>query len=243
MSTKKEWCAAEFEEPIEITVVNSTEIKKEITVIAFTKNILDDSAKTQFVVWQSLRVQSKAKFEYTSDISVMAERTIEGVTYQSGPFPAKPGDTWIFYQDKKESAPCLQQGIGKNILIILLVLGIMSIDKSAFENTDGEYVIYSLRPLSWLGRTTTFSLCKGNKVFVTQQNVPVGSEVVFSIVPFLFFAIPKTAAQSGDILDVCQDLLDYCVVDISDYVDGLVVTVTWNASTQTYMFSAGPKIV
>ena len=107
MSTKKEWCT----EPIEITVVNSSEIKKEITVVAFTKNVLDDSAKTQFVVWQSLQVQSKAKFEYTSDISVMAERTIEGVTYQSGPFPARPGDSWIFYQDKKESAPCLQQGI------------------------------------------------------------------------------------------------------------------------------------
>lgn len=239
MSLKKEWCT-ELQDPIEISVINCTEIKEEITVIAFTKNVLDN--ETQFVVWQSMQVQSKAKFEYMSDIAVMAERTIDGVTYQSGPFPAKPGSSWIFYQDKKESAPCLQQGTGTRYNALFICL-FYALDKSAFENTDGEYVMYSLRPLSWLGRATTFSLSKGDRVFITQFKVPVGSEAVFSVVPLLFFAIPKNMAQCGDILDVHKDLLGHCVVDITDYVGGLVVTVNWDTLKKAFMFSVGPNIV
>ena len=92
-----------------------------------------------------------------------------------------------------------------------------------------------MKPTHWPGRFFNFGLYKSEKLLVTQHNVGVGSQAVFKLTPKLYFGVISDI-QIGDIFKSLTDMQHFTEVDLSNFENGLKITLHRNPADGKFTF-------
>ncbi len=110
----------------------------------------------------------------------------------------------------------------------------------AVPNPNNTIVVKNTPPLggTWTGRMYDVSLYKSGKLLVTQQNVHVGNQADIELQPKVFFGVTRNLTV-GDVftsLSITEGLTEF---DLSQYPDGLLVTLNQEPVGGFYSFTGG----
>ena len=114
---------------------------------------------------------------------------------------------------------------------------LFSTDATASANPGNEIVVKNIKPRSWSGLPYDFGLYKSGKLLVTQLDVGIGSQAVFQLTPKLYFGVVKDI-RVGAIFKSLTITQNYFMVNLNDFANGLVVTLTMNQASGEYRFAA-----
>ena len=228
---------------IKIKYVNSTG-KTDFEVLVYTTNFSLNTPKTVFSAWQVLEAQSEVLFDYPVSLQVGASYEHLGQTNIAGPFDAGLGSTWSISQDTTGSAAVLKESMYFDynslvIIIIIMYVSLFNSDTSAPSNPNNTIVIKNTRPKTWNGRTFDIGVYKNNRLLIVQKDVKVDDQEDFQLQPKLFFAVARNIkiGQTFTSAEISSAFADY---DLSDYPDGIVVTLSQAKVGGQYSFSASP---
>ena len=117
----------------------------------------------------------------------------------------------------------------------------MFIERGVPANPNNTIVIKSIPPASWSGRKYDIGVYKGGKLLVTQKDVHVGNQIDFMLQPKLYFGVVRNL-KVGDVftsLEITSSLTEF---DLSDYPNGIDVTLNEAPGGGHYSFSGQPMI-
>ncbi len=111
---------------------------------------------------------------------------------------------------------------------------------AAVPNPNNTIVVKNTPPLggAWSGRMYDVSLYKSGKVLITQKDVHVGSQAILELKPELFFGVVHNL-QVGDIFTSLNKTEAPTAFDLSQYPNGLMVTLTQEPVGGQYTFIGG----
>ena len=98
-------------------------------------------------------------------------------------------------------------------------------------------VVKNVKPRMWSGLPRNFGLYKDGRLLVTQHNVGVGSQAVFQLTPILYFGVVKDITV-GEIFKSLTITQSNFTVNMNNYTNGLVVTLSINPVSGEYIFTA-----
>lgn len=110
-------------------------------------------------------------------------------------------------------------------------------DMSAPQNPNNSIVVKNIQPKTWSGREFNVGIYKDQRLLVTQENVHIKDQVDFMLQPKLYFGVVRNM-HIGDVftsLEITSYLTDF---DLSDYPNGMVVTLTEASAGGAYTFTA-----
>ena len=105
------------------------------------------------------------------------------------------------------------------------------------ENPDGTIVVENKAPNAWNGRKFDVGVYKDGNLLVTQKDVHVGDQVDFMLQPRLYFAVVRNMVV-GDIFTSLEITSYMTEFDLSDYPQGMEVTLNEAAGSGKFSFSA-----
>ena len=117
----------------------------------------------------------------------------------------------------------------------------MFIERGVPANPNNTIVIKSIPPASWSGRKYDIGVYKSGKLLVTQKDVHVGNQIDFMLQPKLYFGVVRNL-KVGDVftsLEITSSLTEF---DLSDYPNGVEVTLNEAPGGGRYSFSGQPMI-
>ena len=106
---------------------------------------------------------------------------------------------------------------------------------SAGPLPNNVIVVQNAIPASWSGRMFDVSLYKSDRVLLTQKDVHVGDQVVMELRPILYFGI--ACMSGGDVFTSLETTSSLTEFDLSNYPNGLVVTLTQQPGVGLYTFT------
>ena len=107
------------------------------------------------------------------------------------------------------------------------------------SNPNNTIVIKNIPPASWSGRKFDVGIYRDNRLLVTQKDVHVGNQIDFMLQPKLYFGVVRNM-HVGDVftsLEITSSLTEF---DLSDYPNGIEVTLNEAPGGGRYSFSGKP---
>ena len=95
----------------------------------------------------------------------------------------------------------------------------------------------NMKPTTWSGQPFHFGIYKDGKLLVTQQDVGIGSQAVFQLTPKLYFGVVKDI-NIGEVFKSLTTTQSYFMVNLNDFVNGLVVSLEMNQASGEFTFTA-----
>ncbi|XP_019863959.1 PREDICTED: uncharacterized protein LOC109593212 [Amphimedon queenslandica] len=204
---------------IKISYVNATG-NTDFAVVVFTKNFNVNTPKVYYSAWKILRAQSQVDFVYPVSLGVGVEYTTSTGLHRAGPFPAELGSTWELSHDTITSTPSLNKVANTQ------------------ANPNGSIVVKNLPPCTWSGRMFDVGVYKDGGLLVVEKDVHVGSQAVIMLKPKLYFAVVSNMVE-GDVFSAMEITSSLTEFDLSDYPDGLKVTLTEVGRGRQFKFEGG----
>ena len=121
-------------------------------------------------------------------------------------------------------------------LIILTILTLCT-DQEKEPNPNNAILIRNEHPNTWIGRECNIGIYKDNRLFVAQKSVNVGDQIDFELHSKLFFGVVHNF-EAGNVftsLEITSALAEF---DLSNYPNGMIVTLDQSPGGGTYTFSA-----
>jgi dynein heavy chain 1 len=116
------------------------------------------------------------------------------------------------------------------ILYVFTVSGIA-------KNPNGTVVCKNTIPSAWSGRKFNMGIYKNQRLLVTQEDVHVGDQADFMLKPKLFFAVVRNM-HVGKVFTSLEITSFNKEFDLSNYPNGIVVTLNEAPSGGKYTFTA-----
>ena len=110
-------------------------------------------------------------------------------------------------------------------------------DKAAAANPENTIVIRNKKPKAWSGRKFDIGIYKSQKLLLVQKDVRVGDQVDFTLKPIISFAVVRNmhVGKVFTSLEITSALTEF---DLSEYPNGIIVTLKQKGSSGQYEFSA-----
>ncbi len=105
------------------------------------------------------------------------------------------------------------------------------------KNPNNTIVIKNSKPDTWTGRKFDVGVHKDNHLLVVQKGVHIRDQVDFKLEPKLTFAIARSI-NHGQTFTSAEITSFKETFDLSDYPNGIEVTLKQIASSGEYQFSA-----
>lgn len=104
---------------------------------------------------------------------------------------------------------------------------------------DHTIVVKNLEPESWQGRKFDIGLYKNSRLFIKEPLVHVGDQVNFVQKPIISFAISRNmhVGKAFTAVELSSNLASF---NLTEYPNGLIVTLTAEGSGEEYMFTPTP---
>ena len=110
-------------------------------------------------------------------------------------------------------------------------------DKGAASNPENTIVIRNKKPKAWSGRKFDIGIYKSKKLLLVQKDVRIGDQVDFTLKPIISFAVVRNMhiGKVFSSLEITSALTEF---DLSEYPNGIIVTLKQRGSSGQYEFSA-----
>jgi dynein heavy chain 1 len=108
------------------------------------------------------------------------------------------------------------------------------------KNPNGTIVCKNTIPSGWSGRKFNVGIYKNQNLLVTQQDVHVGDQVDFMLKPKIYFAVVRNM-HVGEVFTSLEITSSNTEFDLSDYPNGIKVTLSEASSGGKYTFTASQK--
>ena len=108
------------------------------------------------------------------------------------------------------------------------------------SNRDGSVVIKNTISECWSGNKFDLGIFRDNKLMLTSDQVHVGDQAVFLIKPILFFAIARKF-KTGEKFNSLEVMSRKEMFDLSEYQNGMNITLTEEPGGGKYVFTAETK--
>ena len=120
---------------------------------------------------------------------------------------------------------------------------LFSTESPIAHNKSNYIVVKNESGLSnWKGQYFDVLIYKNDLLFVKESQVGARCQVMVKLTPKLFFAVAGGGLKSGDTFQEDElTTISSELVDLSDYPDGVVVTLTKDLQSGSYSFTATPK--
>lgn len=117
------------------------------------------------------------------------------------------------------------------------IIHFFHLDKMADRNPDNSIVIKNQPPSAWSGRKYDIGIYKDHQLIVLQKDVHTSDQVDFLLQPKLYFGIVRNM-QVGDVFTSMEISSALTMYDLSQYPNGIVVTLEQTPDAGKYIFSA-----
>ena len=119
----------------------------------------------------------------------------------------------------------------QNFIYVFLFL-----DLGSPVNPNGSIVVKNTRPTTWGGRMFDVGVYKNGELLVVQKDVHIGDQVDFMLQPKLYFGVVRNMVVSDVFtsLEITSFLTEF---DLSEYPDGLKVTLSQTGGGGQYQFT------
>ena len=119
-----------------------------------------------------------------------------------------------------------------NCCSIIIVRGVTA-------NPNNTIVIKNVQPLAWSGRMFDIGVYKDNRLLVTQPDVRTDNQIDFMLQPKVFFGVVRNM-KVGDTFTSLEITSSLEMFDLSNFPNGIVVTLNQAPGGGKYSFSAQP---
>ena len=106
-------------------------------------------------------------------------------------------------------------------------------------NPNNTIVVKNKPPSAWSGRMFDVGVYKEGRLLVTQPDVYVGNQVDFMLQPKLFFGVVRNL-NVGDTFTSLEITSSLTMFDLSQFPNGIVVTLNQQPGGGQYSFSGAP---
>ncbi len=113
----------------------------------------------------------------------------------------------------------------------------MHVEKGVSKNPNNTIVIKNKEPTTGTGRSYDIGVYKNQSLLVVQKDVHVMDQIDFKLEPKLTFAVARDI-EIKETFTSAEITSFKATFDLSDYPNGIDVTLTQIASSGEYMFSA-----
>lgn len=104
------------------------------------------------------------------------------------------------------------------------------------KNPDNTIVVQNEKPEKWSGRLFDIGLYKNHRLLTVYKNVDVGNQVDLMLQPKLLFAVVRNM-YVGKVFTTLEMTTSMTEFDLTNYPDGLVVTLTAEGGSGEYVFT------
>ena len=121
----------------------------------------------------------------------------------------------------------------------IYVFSLLIVVQGLPANPNNTIVIRNKQPLSWSGRMFDVGVYKEGRLLVTQPDVHTDNQIDFMLQPKIYFGVVRNmnVGQSFTSLEITRNLTEF---DLSNYPNGIVVTLSEAPGGGRYSFSAEP---
>ena len=109
-------------------------------------------------------------------------------------------------------------------------------EEGASINPKNTIVVKNNKPQSWPGRVFDVGVYKSGNLLVTENAVRIGDQVDFMLQPKLYFAVSRNM-KVGQTFTIEEITSVMTMFDLSDYPEGLLVTLTQEKMGGEYSFA------
>ncbi len=114
---------------------------------------------------------------------------------------------------------------------------LLNVETGVLENPNNTIVIKNVAPSSWSGRKFDIEIYKSNRLFVTEPNIFVDSQVDFVVEPKLYFGVARNI-RIGQSFQSLEMTSSHTLFDLSMYPNGMIVTLDQMPGGGQYVFTA-----
>jgi dynein heavy chain 1 len=105
-------------------------------------------------------------------------------------------------------------------------------------NPNKTIICKNIKPDSWSGRKFNMGIYKNQRLLVTQEDVHVGDQADFMLKPKIIFAVVNNM-HVGEVFTSLNIITSsHTEIDLSDYPNGIVVTLNESPSGGEYVFTS-----
>ena len=109
------------------------------------------------------------------------------------------------------------------------------------DNPNNSIVIKNQKPKTWTGRTFDIGIYKSGRLLVVQKGVRIMDQVDFMLQSKLYFAVARNM-HVGKVFTSMEISSKMTMFDLSQYPNGIEVTLTQTPGGGEYSFSAASLI-